>query len=237
MRNLIRLNILMFLSFLLISNPALSYTFDKAIMNLDNHPLIQSIEKQSFSLKQRGREAGSWGDPILKVSGRNFTGNEISNHAGDPFVMQSIDFQISQKVALTPTYGTLRKSFEELANAKKYFAQDHKRQLIRDLWINLIVTRHINEELAILKENLGWTVRNIAISKKLYTNGSISQQVLLNVQIRKSEIESHLESKNFELKKQKEQLKYLIDLEGSLDFASIPWGFLKNALQSKLKRS
>ena len=235
MRNLICLNTLVFLSFLLISNHALSYAFNKAIMNLDNHPLIQSIEKQSLSLKQKGREAGSWGDPMFKLSGRNLTGNEISNPAGDPFAMQSIDFQVSQKVALTPTYGTLRKSFVELANAKKYFAQDHKRQLIRDLWINLIVTRHINEEITILKENLGWTVKNIAISKKLYTNGRIPQQVLLNVQIRKSEIESHLESKKFELKQRKEQLKYLIDLEGSLDSASIPWSFLETPSSQNLK--
>ena len=235
MKNLIYLNIFTFLLPLFMSHHASSYTFNKAVMNLEAHPSIQSIEKQSLSLKQKGRKEGSWGDPTFKVSARNFTGNEISNSAGDPFVMQSIDFQVSQKIALTPTYGTLRKSFIELANAKQYFAQDHKRQLIRDLWINVIATRHINEEMTILKENLDWTVKNIAISKKLYTNGSIPQQVLLNVQIRKSEIESHLESKKFELKQQKEQLKYLVDLKGSLDIASIPWNFLETASTQNLK--
>ena len=214
---------------------ALPYTFVKATTNLETHPSIQSIEKQSLSLKQKGRKEGSWGDPTFKVSARNFTGNEISNHAGDPFVMQSIDFQISQKVALTPTYGTLRKSFLELANAKKYFAEDHKRQLIRNLWINAIATRHINKEISILKENLDWTMKNITISKKLYTNGRIPQQVLLNVQIRKSEIESHLESKKFELKQQKEHLQYLVDLEGDLDTASIPWNFLETTPVQNLK--
>ena len=173
--------------------------------------------------------------PVFKVSTRNLTGSQISNPMGDPFVMQSIGFQISQKVSLTPVYGTLKRSFLEHASAKKYSAQDHKRQLIRDLWINLIVTRYINEEITILKENLDWTLKNIAISKKLYTSGSISQQALLSVQIRKSEIESNLEGKKFELKQQKEQFKYLVDLEGTLDLSSIPWSFLETASRQNLK--
>ena len=229
------MNFIAFISLLFISTSVSSYTFDKAILHLDAHPSVQSIEKQVLSLKQKGRYEGSWGDPVFKVSARNLTGEEISNPMGDLSVMQGIDFQISQKVALTPVYGTLKKSFLELANAKKYAAQDRKKQLVKDLWINLIALRRINEEITILKENLDWTVKNIAVSKKLYTSGRISQQVLLNVQIRQSEIASSLEGKNFELKQQEEKLKYLVDLEGSLDPVSIPWSFLETELSQNVK--
>ena len=210
---------------------AVAYTFNKAIINLNNHPKIQSVQKHALTLKQKGKQEGSWGDPIFKISARNLTGNQISSVM--PEVMQSIEFQISQKIAITPLYGTLKKSFLELATSQEYSAKDHKRQLIKNLWINLITTRNLNEEIAILTENLKWTVKNITISKKLYANGHISQQALLNVQIRKSEIEMDLEDKRIELKKQKDQLKYLVSLEGDLDFTSVPWSFLETGIQLK----
>ena len=53
MKKLVDLKVFVFLFALFISNYALSYTFDKAIMNLDSHPLVQSIEKQSLSLKPK----------------------------------------------------------------------------------------------------------------------------------------------------------------------------------------
>lgn len=214
-----------------ISDKSVAYTFNKAIMNLNDHPKVQSVQKHVLALEQKGRQEGSWGDPIFKISARNLTGNQISNVM--PEVMQGIEFQISQKIAITPLYGTLKKSFAELAASQKHSAQNHKRQLIRDLWINLIITRKLNEEIAILTENLNWTLKNIAISKKLYANGHISQQVLLNVQIRKSEIEIDLEDRKTELEKQKDQLKYLVDLEGNLDFTSVPWNFLETKTQLK----
>ncbi len=216
-----------FLLFILISNHAFAYTFDEAIAHLSHHPVVQSIHQQAFLFKQKGQQEGSWGDPIFHVSMRNMTGRTVSFPTVDPTIMQSINFQISQKVALTPVYGTKKKSLFQMALAQEHTKEDQKRKLIIDLWIHLITNRSLNEEMQILKENLDWMMNTISVSEKLYVNGTISQQALLNIKIRKSEMESDIENKKSQIKKQSEHLKYLVDLEGTLDIATIPWDFLE----------
>ena len=204
-----------------------AYNFHEAIDSLDRHPTVKASQAQKLLFKEQGRWEGAWGRPVLKVSAHNLIGEEpaVSSMAS-AVAMKHIEVQLAQKVPLTSVYKTRRKAYQALTESQKYKTQGQKRKLMRDLWIALITKRHIAEEIQILKENLDWIAKNIAVSEKLYTSGAIPQQALLTLQMRKAEIETDLKTKQIAIQQQNDQWQYLVDLPGSLEESSIPWDFL-----------
>jgi outer membrane protein TolC len=63
------------------------------------------------------------------------------------------------------------------------------------------------------------------VSKKLYSTGKISQQALLEIEIRRTEIERELINNKFEILKAKDELKYFIS-KNKIDMNSVPWKIL-----------
>ena len=210
-----------------LSLQAFAYDFQEAIKNLDQHPALLASETQTLIFKEQGRISGAWDRPVFKAYARNLIGETPSSTWTSATAMRHIEFQMSQKMPLTSVYRTQKKAFEQKALSQKHTAQDQKRQLIKELWITLIKKRRIKEEAHILKENLDWIDNNIAVSQRLYTGGRLSQQAILSLQIRKTEIETHFNNKQIELKQQDDKWRYLVDLQGSLDESSIPWSFLE----------
>lgn len=221
----------------------LAYSFHEAIDNLGHHPSLQPVKTQVLLFKEQGKAAESWGRPVLKASARNLIGermsslqNASSSVMSPATMMRLFEVQISQKFPLTSIYRKKKQAYRYKREAQNHTFEDQKRKLIKGLWVVLITSRRLKEEIQILQENLDWIASNIAISEKLYTSGVISQQALLAMQIRKSELEATLQSKQFELKKQDEQWQYLVDLKGALDPSSIPWNFLEvKAIRQDLK--
>ena len=82
------------------------------------------------------------------------------------------------------------------------------------------------EESKILNENFNWIKSIIKVSKKLYSTGKISQQALLDIEIRKTEIERDMSNKKFEYLKIGDELNYLIGHK-HIDESSIPWSFIE----------
>ena len=67
----------------------------------------------------------------------------------------------------------------------------------------------------------------LKISQKLYANGTVSGQGLLDVQIRRAEIEAVLERKTHERKIQQGRLSYLFDTADGIDAKTVPWNILE----------
>ncbi len=209
--------------FLIGSVEANAITFEKAITVLGTHESVDSVNFKSKALSEEAELKGSWGDPKFKIAAKNFPKDSLKN---DQSPMTGIEFGVSQKIALTTKYGNIEDAFKSLSKAYKFSADDKKEALTKAFWEILIIKRKVSEELEILKENNAWISKILKVSKRLYSTGKTSQQALLDIQIRKSEIESELNNKKYELSQIDDRLKYLI---GTSDFeeTSIPWKSLK----------
>jgi outer membrane protein TolC len=216
--------------FLISSVDASAITFEEAIKVLNKHESVDSVNFKSKALSEEAELKGSWGDPKFKIAAKNFPKDSLKD---DQTPMTGIEFGVSQKIALTTKYGNIEDAFKSLSNAYQFEADDKKEALTKALWEILIIKRKVSEELEILKENNTWISKILKVSKRLYSTGKTSQQALLDIQIRKSEIESELNNKNYELSQIDDRLKYLIGTS-DVEAASIPWKFLKTS-SDKLK--
>ncbi|MDB9787081.1 TolC family protein [Bacteriovoracaceae bacterium] len=199
-----------------------SITFLEAIERLKSHTSIQVINGKSDAIKEQANIQGSWGDPKFRIAAKNFPRKTLNN---DETPMTGIEFGISQNISLTNKYGDIEKSINSLAQATALQGEDRVQMLSRSIWEIAIIKRKITNETKIIQENIAWTNNIFKISKKLYANGKISQQALLDIQIRKSELEGLLSNKSFELLEIEEKILYLIPEK--LDFQTIPWKILE----------
>jgi outer membrane protein TolC len=210
------------LLFIVISFSAYGITFNKAIEALHKHESVESMIRRSRATSEEARQNGSWGDPIFKIAAKNYPQDTLVN---DQTPMTGIEFGISQKISLTTKYGNIEDAFKSLSKAYSYEADDKKEALTKAFWEVLILKRRIHEELRILKENGAWIGKILKVSKKLYANGKTSQQAILEIQIRKSEIESEISNKSFELLQVEDNIGYLVG-SSKVKEESIPWRIL-----------
>ena len=197
-------------------------TFNEAINILEKHESIDSIKYKSKALGEQADLKGSWGDPMFKIAAKNFPKDSLER---DQTPMTGIEFGLSQKISLTTKYGVMANAFDSLSKAYEYEADDKKQALTKGMWDILIFKRKITEELDILKENDAWISKILKVSKRLYSTGKTSQQALLDIQIRKSEIERELINKKYELESLDDRLHYLIGTS-NIETNSIPWTIL-----------
>lgn len=200
-------------------------SFQKALEVLQRHESVESANFQAKAISEEANEKGSWGDPNFKVAAKNFPKDSLER---DQTPMTGIEFGVSQKLALTNKYGNMKSAFESLAKAYQYEAEDRKQALAKALWEILILKRKIADEISILKETNSWVNNILKISKRLYSTGKTSQQALLDIQIRKSEIESEISNKSYELSQIKDRLQYLIG-DSEIEKNTIPWRTLKES--------
>lgn len=209
-------------SLLLIIN-AEAITFDKALMILEKHENVaSSLFKYKATLEDAKRK-GSWGDPKFKIAAKNFPKDTLSD---DQTPMTGVEFGISQRIPLTAKYRDMKNAVRALSQLHLNEAKDKKERLIKLFWETLIFKRKIAEELSILKDNSIWIEKILKVSKRLYTTGKVSQQALLDIQIRDSEIERDISNKSYELSQIDDKLNYLIG-DSHIEEKSIPWALLK----------
>jgi outer membrane protein TolC len=197
-------------------------TFQEAVERLSKHELILSIESEANELSENAKIAGSWGDPNFKISAKNFPKDTFKS---DETPMTGVEFGISQKFSLTTKYRNRKDSLTALSNATESKAKDKGQLLLKRLWNLLITIKRTKGELKILSENQAWLNKTLKISKKLYANGKTTQQAILDIQIRHSEIGIELNNKKIDLSQLHEEMNYLIG-ESEISFNSIPWQVL-----------
>lgn len=211
---------------ILLSCSTFAFTFNEAVEELKNHNSLQAMKGSAKSLLEKSQKQASWGDPMFKIAAKNLP---VDSLKFDQTPMSGLEFGIGQKIALSNKYGKAGESQSAQAKSINYSAMDLEQALTKNLWANLIEYKRINNELDILKENLSWISKMLKVSKKLYSNGRITQQALLDIQIRKSEVESEISNKNFEIKQNKSQLKYLVGNKAlNFNYKSVPWKLLDN---------
>lgn len=214
----------------MITTQTYSLSFSDAVKELKNHESVQAIKGSAKSVLESSKQKSSWGDPMFKLAAKNFP-VETLDYNQTP--MTGVEVGIAQKIALSNKYAKAGASLDAMAKATNFSALDYEQALIKSLWGNLISHRKIQSEVEILSENLAWINKILKVSKKLYSNGRITQQALLDIQIRKSEIESELSNKTFELKQNESVLFYLVGEKGkSFDYKSIPWSSLDKQSQN-----
>lgn len=215
-----------FLIFMISPRLAFSYTFREAVESIKKHEIVGALQSKSKALKEEGENKGSWGDPMFKLAAKNFPKDSLKDNENP---MTGIEFEISQKVALTTKYGNIEDAYALLGEAKKHDSDTKTLELIKSFWEILIEDKKLEEEITIFEENLNWIKSILKVSKRLYANGKISQQVLLDIHIRKSELEAALSNKRFEATEQKDRLSYVLGFsDKSLSKDSIPWSLLTN---------
>ncbi len=234
-----------FLFFISVNVYALS--FDEAAKSISKHDTILYLDAQSKMLKEDASINGSWGDSVLKLSAKNFPKKTLKDNETP---MTGVELGVSQKISLTTKYLNKKRSSLSMSKSVELSRDDQVNKMLTYLWEILILDRKVNEEIELLNENLSWINKNLKVTKKLYANGKTSQQALLEIQIRKSEIESEISNKNFEKSQIKDRLNFLIskDQQADIEKETIPWKLLSNlnidkinlkhlALKEKVKAS
>ena len=216
---------LFLLMMLVVSSKAHSLTFEQAISRINNHNKVKVLTLESKSLEKLGKSHASWGDPMFKVAAKNFPKDSFAH---DRSPMTGIEFSISQKIPLSANRSHLEES-SILAGKAKYWDSLHERnKLYKLLWSHAVEIKKLTQQKKIVDENIKWINKIITVSKNLYANGKVSQQAILDLQIRKSELRTMLINIKFDIKTENNNLKYLVgDTKSSLDLGSVPWQILK----------
>ncbi len=217
-------------SILLLTVNIKAITFEEALLTLQKH---ESVESALFKYKAGSEEAklkSSWGDPKFKIAAKNFPVDTLSF---DQTPMTGVEFGISQKVPLTSKYNNIKNTFDALSEAYHYEAKDKKQNLTKAFWEILILKRKIVEELSILNDNSQWIEKILKVSDRLYATGKVSQQAILEIQIRKAEIERDISNKEYEHSQIDDKLIYLIG-DTQIEEHSIPWVSLETSATQTL---
>jgi len=177
---------LVFVSFSISTTASYGFTFNDAAKAIESHDSVDALLQSAKSFEEEGDIKGSWGDPKFKIAAKNYPVDSFNN---DETPMTGIEFGLSQKIALTNRYGKIENSFDAMADSHSFASDDQKRLLIKSLWELSIEKRGLMDQKKIIEENLSWVEKMLAVSNKLYANGKVNQQSLLDMQIRKSELE------------------------------------------------
>ncbi len=194
-------------------------TFEEALLTLQKHESVESALFKHRASSEEAKLKGSWGDPNFKIAAKNFPVETLSF---DQTPMTGVEFGISQKIPLTSKYAKVKSAFDALSEAYRYEAKDKKRNLTRAFWEILILKRKISQELSVLNDESIWVEQILKVSNRLYATGKLSQQAILEVQIRKAEIERDISNKRYELSQIDDRLVYLIG-DTQIEESSIPW--------------
>ncbi len=202
------------------------YTFDSMMKKLENHSEIRSLKSKSKSLEELSVFKSSWEDPVLRIDAINFPLNSLT-FGKTP--MTGIALTVSQQIPLTGKYGNMKDAFKEKSMIMNQQKASKLRELKKNIWLNLISLYRTGTEQSILNENVAWLDQIIKVTSKKYSTGKTTQEALLDLQVRKSEIESKVLKKAIEIEGLWKSLALALDEPGkniSLDHSSIPWNWL-----------
>lgn len=205
-----------------------AYSFKELSKFIEKHPRIEAMLNEVESIRSEGKVKSSWGDPRFAVNARNFPKDSLAN---DETPMTGVEYSLSQSFPLTGKFGNIEDSYEALAKSKSLDAAAQRRALVQLLWNYAAMKRNLQQDAKIIEENIGWLGDMLKVSNRLYANGKVSQQAVLELEIRKSELEAQLSNKKHSLKEVEKSLGYLAGgektLGGELALESVPWNILE----------
>ncbi len=206
-------------------------SFEEAQARLKGHELVSSLEHRSQALAQRAEIDGAWGDPMFSIGANNLPIEHQFKRDVTP--MSGIVFGVAQKFPLGPRLSQKRAATKKKAERTKVESELLLEQIAARLWINLISTRRTQGDLQYLRENERWIESMVKVSKKLYSNGKISQQALLDIQIRHNQVKSQKSQKVAELSALRAEQSFLLGENDWVQLKSVPWTALRNKPQGE----
>lgn len=213
---------------LFFSKLALSYSFREAVKSIEEHPAIYQTLSEANSLEGEGREKGSWGDPEVGIKARNLpieTNGESFPLDASP--MSGIEYSLAQKFALSNKYSKVQNSFKLSAKAKRLDSVRQKKSMVATLWNLAILKRRYLKDREIYQENSVFLADMLKITNRLYVNGKVGQQAVLELQIRKSELDAELSNIKHQLAQVERSLAYFVKGgSGELDLDTVPWSLV-----------
>lgn len=198
-------------------------SFNDAVKIIKKHEQVQIKELESNVALNQASDMGSWGDPVFKVSAKNYPADNIRD---DLTPMTGLEFSISQKIALSNKYGLRKESYKLKEQSIKQEKEYREQYLVASFWSLLIERNKLYNDLKIYKENFDWISKMLSVTKKLYSNGVASQQALLEIQVRKSELDSSLKSAQYDIEALNDQMSYLVG-KSNTKIEMIPWTILE----------
>ncbi len=206
---------------------AQAYSFNELMDQISSHVEVSALSEKVHVLDHKANKAKSWGDPMVKLAAKNFPKDSLKD---DETPMTGIELGFSQKISMTNKYGDMGRSFKALSDRAQFEKEQLQRKLRKIAWQLIIEKEQLSKDQKIIEENLEWMKKMLAVSKKLYSNGKIGQQGLLDIQIRKSELESLLEELIFDQNEKDYALHYLVDSSSTnLKLSTVPWKTLEKS--------
>lgn len=200
-------------------------SFKEAQSKLTSHELISSLEHRSRAQGERADIEGAWGDPMFSIGANNLPIQHQFKRDVTP--MTGIAFGVAQKLPLGPRLSQKRAASKKRAERTLIQSEILGHQLAARLWSNLIAVRRLERDLRYLRENERWLESMVKVSKKLYSNGKVSQQALLDIQIRHNQVKSQQSQKSAELSTLKSEQSFLLGDNHWVKMKSVPWDVLK----------
>jgi len=201
-----------------------SLNFYDLMDKLKSHSFLKELDYKAKSLDQISRYSASWQNPKLKVDALNLPINDptLGNHP-----MSGIAFTLSQTFPLGGKLSKTKRSLKERARYVENEKEGSLRSMQRSVWLNLIAVDRSGAEQGILNENIAWLDQMIKVTSKRYSTGKASQEALLDLKVRRSEIEGRVKRKTVEIERIWQSVALLVDEPNKqiqFDHSSIPWG-------------
>lgn len=235
------MRVILILYIILISRHALASNFAEAIRSLEHHDQVRTLQQKAEKLGYESSSKSHWQDPKLKISAKNYPTRSFS---GSESPMTGFEVGLSQQIPLTHKTSLESTALKRLQDSVHFKVKDKVEFLQMKAWQLAISWAKKSKEEKILNESFLWLDKQINIAKTLYANGKTSQQDILELQIRKSELTSSIKSLTFEKLQIKEGLSYLFGPEFDIEATKIPWDLLEktrvgqvqiNSLKQSLK--
>lgn len=189
------------------------------------HDVIKNSRHQAMAQEQAAEVAGAWGDPMVSVGAANLPIDK--NFRRDVTPMSGIVFGVAQKIPLGAR--AAKKEDAGRAKAKQLFAQTEfaSQRLLANFWNLLINLKRHSSDLNFLKENEMWLKSMVQVSKKLYSNGKVTQQALLDIQIRYNQVKASIAEKVGIIAQLNSNISYLLGEPKIVQVSNVPWSKLE----------
>ncbi len=142
--------------------------------------------------------------------------------------MSGIVLGIAQKIPLGARASKKEDAFKQRAKQYHYQTEYNSQKLLANFWSKLIEHKRETEDISFLKENVAWLKSMVQVSKKLYSNGKITQQALLDIQIRLQQVQSSIAQKQGMIDSINAAIAYTVGKEVNVSIKNIPWEKVKS---------
>lgn len=218
-----RMNIIVF-GLIFYTTGIFAITFEQAQKRVLEHDTLSQTNLKAQAMEHKAKVAGAWGDPMLSVSALNLPVDRGLRRDLSP--MTGVMFGLSQKIPLGARLSNKEGAGLARARSAHFQSEYEEQRLLAEFWMVLVNLKRHGNDLVFLRENASWLSAMVQVSKRLYANGKISQQALLDIQIRHNQVKSQIKEKEALVEEFKQRQTFLIGEAKILSDESIPWSFL-----------